>query len=155
MGHNFEKYCKDYKNIENYDKAKADNFKGWNCHHRKEAELSRKELIALGMYYNRPSDELVFLTISEHTSLHMKGNKYNSGKHLSAEHKNKISEATKGKNNPMYGKKHSDDAKKKMSEKQKGENNQAYGKHWFNNGKENKYCYECPDGFVTGMLKRK
>ena len=155
MKHNFERFCKDYQRIENYDKAKADNFKGWNCHHRREAELPRKELIALGMYYNRPSDELVFLKISEHTSLHMKGNKYNSGKHLSAEHKRKISEATKGKNNPMYGKKHRDDTKKKMSEKQKGENNQAYGKHWYNNGEENKYCYECPEGFVPGMLKRR
>lgn len=161
----YKQYCKDYENIENYYKAKADNFNGWNCHHRlethtsdgkrRDVDITTAELKALDMYYNRPSDELVFLKISEHTSLHMKGNKYNSGKHLSAEHKRKISEATKGKNNPMYGKKHRDDTKNKMSEKQKGENNQAYGKHWYNNGEENKYCYECPEGFVPGMLKRK
>ena len=34
MKRSFEKFCKDYKNIENYEKAAADNFKGWCCHHR-------------------------------------------------------------------------------------------------------------------------
>ena len=34
MKHGFERYCKDYENIENYEKAKADNFVGWDCHHR-------------------------------------------------------------------------------------------------------------------------
>lgn len=27
--------------------------------------------------------------------------------------------------------------------------------HWYNNGKINIMAYECQDGFVTGMLKRK
>lgn len=99
MGHSFERYCKDYENIENYEKALADNFKGWECHHRKEAELSRKELIALGMYCHRPAE-----FIQKISEVH-KGNKYN------------------------------------------------LGRHWYNNGKENKFCYECPDGFVPGMLK--
>ena len=31
MKYNFEKFCKDYENIENYEKAKKDNFKGWNA----------------------------------------------------------------------------------------------------------------------------
>lgn len=30
------------------------------------------------------------------------------------------------------------------------ENNK--GKHWYNNGKINKFCYECPEGFVKGFL---
>lgn len=30
----YKQYCKDYENIENYDKAKVDNFVGWDCHHR-------------------------------------------------------------------------------------------------------------------------
>ena len=29
------------------------------------------------------------------------------------------------------------------------------GKHWYNNGKINRFDYECPDGFVPGMLRRK
>ena len=50
-------FCKNPENIENYEKAKADNFKGWHCH------------------------------------------------------------------------------------------------HWYNNGKMNKLCYECPDGFTSGRLR--
>ena len=121
-------YCKDYENIENYEKAKADNFKGWDCHHRREAEFSRKELIALGIYYNVSSEELVFLTRAEHNKLHKEG------KPLPDDAKKKISETLKG--------------------KLVGENNPAYGRHWYNNGKENKYCYECPDGFTPGRLRK-
>ena len=72
MKHLFELYCKDYENIENYDKALADNFKGWCVHHRLEThnsdgerllvDITRDELKALGMCYNRPASELIFLT---------------------------------------------------------------------------------------------
>lgn len=147
------RYCKEPENIENYEKAKADNFKGWCIHHRKEAEFSRKELIALGMYWHRPASELIFMKESEHTQLHKKG------KHLSAEHKNKMSEAMKGKyageNHPMYGKKHSDEARKKMRESHKGKhigNTATKGMRWYNNGKISKRAFECPDGFTPGHL---
>ena len=102
MRYNFEYFCKDYENIENCQKALADNFKGWDCHHRLEThnsdgerrlvDITKKELIALGMYYNRPANELIFLPSSEHNSLHKKG------KRLSEEAKKKISEAKEGKN---------------------------------------------------------
>ena len=166
MGHSFERYCKDYENIENYEKALADNFKGWECHHRKEAELSRKELIALGMYCHRPADELIFLPESEHKSLR-KGNKLSAetrrkiseavkGKPKTEEHKSKLSESHKGKyageKHPFYGKHHSAEFIQKISEAHKG-NKYNLGRHWYNNGKENKFCYECPEGFVPGMLK--
>lgn len=42
------------------------------------------------------------------------------GKHHSEEHKQKISDALKAENNPMYGKHHSDEAKQKMSDAKKG-----------------------------------
>ena len=29
------------------------------------------------------------------------------------------------------------------------------GKKWFNNGKVNRFAYECPDGFIPGMKKRR
>lgn len=206
MKHSFEKYCKDYKNIENYEKAKKDNFKGWHCHHRLEThnsdgerrlvDITQKELKALNMYYHRPPEELIFLPRSEHEAFrkgkprsaetrkklsiankgeknpmygkHLseehkkqissanKGNTYakgkpawNKGKKMSEEQKKKLSEAHKGKQagekHPMYGKKHSDEAKKKMREAKKG-------KHWYNNGKTNKLCFECPEGFVPGHL---
>ena len=96
MRDGYKQYCKDFENIENYEKAKADNFKGWHCHHRLEthnsdgerrsADITRRELLALNMYYNRPSSELIFLTRSEHGSLHKP----------SDEAKKKLSEARKG-----------------------------------------------------------
>ena len=52
-------YCSEVEKIENFDKAKLDNFKGWHCHHRLETRnsdgqerlvfLSKDELIALDM----------------------------------------------------------------------------------------------------------
>jgi hypothetical protein len=62
--------------IENYEKAAADNFKGWMLHHRLECTLdgefahSAEELKRLDMYYNRPYYELIYLTNSEHSKLH-------------------------------------------------------------------------------------
>ena len=119
MKRSFEKYCKDYENIENYDKAKKDNFKGWHCHHRLEThnsdgerrlvDISQEELKALEMYYDRPANELIFLTSREH-------NAYRKGRHLSEEHKKKVSEA-------LEGKPKSEEHKKKISEAQKGKKN--------------------------------
>ena len=119
------------------------------------------------------------------------------GSHYSDERRKKISEATKGENNPSYGKHHTEETKRKISEQQKkmwsdeglrekqsqtikkivqGENNPFYGKHhteetkrkvaiairernlgrhWYNNGKIQVFQYECPKGFVKGMLKKK
>jgi hypothetical protein len=75
-------YCipEEIEQIENYEIAKKDNFNGWNIHHRLETHnsdgekrlvnLSRDELIALEVYYNRPANELIFLTASEHQKIH-------------------------------------------------------------------------------------
>ena len=142
----YKQYCKDYENIENYEKAKADNFKNWDCHHRREAEFSRKELIALDMYYNVSSEELIFLTRAEHTKLHMKGNNYRLGKHLSEEHKKKLSEANKGKyageNNPMYGKTHTEETRKKLSEALKGKSKSEETRKKMSDAKKGKYASE-------------
>lgn len=156
MGHKFERYCKDYENIENYEKAKKDEFKNWVCHHIKGENISRRKLKALGLYYNRPAEELIFLTESEHNSLHSKGKMYSEeakkkmseahkGKKHSEETKKKLSEMNKGKNNPNYGKHPSEEMKNKQKEVMSG-------RHWYNNGKESKLCYECPEGFVIGRL---
>ena len=206
MKHNFKYYCKDYTNIENYYKAAADNFKGWHCHHRLQTwtsdgerrlvNISAAELIALDMYYNRPAEELIFLTESEHHSLHIKGKHHseeakkkiaeaNKGKQLSEETrrriseahknmseetKNKMSEAHKGKPSGMKGKCHSEETRNKLSEANKGKhhseeakkkiaeakkgNKYNLGKHWYNNGKISKRAYECPEGFVPGILRK-
>ena len=143
MKHNFEKYCKDYENIENYHKAKADDFVGWNCHHRLETHnsdgkrravyITASELQALGMYYGRPASELIFLTSSEHKQLHMKGEHHSMyGKQLSEETKKKLSEVNKGKQAWNKGKTLSEETKIKMSEINIG---RMKGMHFFNNGK--------------------
>ena len=134
----YKQYCKDYENIENYEKALADDFKCWVCHHRLEThtsdgerrlvDITRKELMALNMYRNRPAEELIFLTTSEHRYLHMKGE-----------------------SNPFYGKHHSEENKKHWSEINKV---RMKGMRWFNNGKINKRARECPPGFVPGILKK-
>ena len=172
MKHKFERYCKEYENIENYQKALADNFVGWCCHHRKGVYIAVEKLKALGMYYNRPASELIFLTESEHDILHKKGkslseehkkklSEAHKGKHLSEEHKNKIGEAHKGKKRSEETRKKiaeakkniSEETRKKMSEAKKG-NTATKGMRWFNNGKINKRCYECPPGFMSGMLNK-
>lgn len=78
-------YCRDFTQIENYDKAVTDEAQMWDCHHRLEThtsdgerrlvDISEDELKALCVYYNRPPEELIFLTKEEHHRLHRLGNK--------------------------------------------------------------------------------
>ena len=62
--------------IENYSNAKQDNFKYWHLHHRLELTLngevarSRADLIRLGVYYNRPYFELIYLPQGVHSTIH-------------------------------------------------------------------------------------
>lgn len=116
--------CEDISNIENYNLAVADD-KLWICHHRfgENMGLRSSDLIELGMYYNRPAKELMFVKHSEHCSLHNRGEQ------------NPLFQS--GVNNPMFGKHHStesneknriahlgktlsDEVKKKMSDAHKG-----------------------------------
>ena len=118
----YKQYCKDYEKIENYQKAKKDNFKGWHCHHRLEThnsdgerrlvDITQKELIALGMYYHRPASELIFLTSREH-------NAFRRGRKRSDETRRRMSEAGKGNKNAL-GCKRSEETKNKIREANKG-----------------------------------
>ena len=179
MRYNFKRYCKNYQDIENFEKALKDNFKGWECHHRLEThtpdgkrrgeDISHKELIALGMYYNRPASELIFLPRSEHDAYRKGKSPWNKGKQLSEETRRKIAESQKGNKNALgykhseearrkiaeshKGNKHSDETRRKMAESQKGKNTWTKGKRWYNNGKINIRAYECPEGFVPGRLR--
>lgn len=65
--------CEDPSLIENYDKAINDTTQIWHCHHKRENIYTRKELIQRNEYFKRPASELIFLTNSEHMSLHKKG----------------------------------------------------------------------------------
>ena len=122
-------YCKDdISLIENYDKAIADTTQLWHCHHRRETIFSRKDLIEIGEYYNRPACELIFLTPNEHHKLHKIGENnpnfgklaWNNGKHLSEETRQKLSEANKGNPSWMKGKHHSEESRKKIGAARKG-----------------------------------
>ena len=124
-------YCRQPELIENYSKAIADNSEVWACHHRLETHNSNgerrlvdilgTELIALGLYYDRPPEELIFLTQTEHMRLHRIGKPgAMKDKHHSDETKRKMSEAHKGK--PK-----SEEHKRKLSEAHKG---QRKGMHW-------------------------
>lgn len=80
--HRFERYCKEYWNIENYELAMKDNFKGWICHHRLELNSdyhnSAEDMKLMNLYYNRPYNELIFLTIAEHNIIHKKDKEFNA-----------------------------------------------------------------------------
>lgn len=74
----YQAFCieNEWELIENYELAKADNFKGWDCHHRLELHsdgslrFTRESLKKLDLYLNRPASELIFLTHSEHARIH-------------------------------------------------------------------------------------
>lgn len=137
--------CEDISKIENYDKAVADTTQTWDCHHKMEliktgavVDSTMQDLIDWGVYYNRPADELIFLTHKEHLRLHLKGktspmegkshseetkrkmSEAHKGKTFSEEAKRKISEAKKGHLGYFKGKKHSEETKRKISESCKG-----------------------------------
>lgn len=162
-----KKYCcEDISLIENYDKAIKDKTQTWHCHHKAEilpcGRFTTNDLKKFNLYYDRPANELIFLTRSIHRSLHWTGRK------VSLSTRKKLSEIFKvlclGEKNGMYGKKHSEESKQKMSVnlrgKTAGKKNGMYGKvspcrntHWFNNGKVCVMTKECPEGFVRGRLK--
>ena len=133
-----EMYCKDYKNIENYDTAIKSPLR-YDLHHRREISehKSLKDLKEDHLYYDRPPEELIFLEHGEHTQLHKKGVNHKGEKnpmfgrhwHQSEETRKKLSEANKGK--PK-----SAETRRKMSEANRGEKNPMFGRHWrLENGK--------------------
>lgn len=125
------RYCKeDIANIENYELAKADNFKGWVIHHRDEirklpsgmiAIRSREDLIDDGRYFDCPANELIYMTNFEHQKLHSENRTSDTINKMSNSHTNKkasdatkmkMSKARKGKSHAFNGGwKHSDEWK--------------------------------------------
>lgn len=104
-------YCnEDISLIENYDLAVSDKESIWQCHHRlethdengnlREIPLTISDLKSLSLYLKRPASELIFLTQSDHKSLH-----------------SSIRRA-------------SDETKRKMSATKKGKPTWTKGKHW-------------------------
>ena len=76
-----ERYAKlfcseDISLIENYQQAISDQTKMWDIHHRRECDengktlFTKKQLKEIGLYFNRPASELIFVTRSMHWKLH-------------------------------------------------------------------------------------
>ena len=143
----WRRYCTDpLDKIEHYEEALAEGFKCWCIHHRREIKpdgtrVSRQELKDNGLYYDRPANELVFMRLGEHRSLHNIGNKFCLGYHHSEDHRRKNSLAHRGKHN-------SAEHRKKIAEAN-------CGMLWWNNGISNKRSRECPgEGWKRGMFNK-
>ena len=160
-----KKYCSDYKQIENYEKAKNDPFIKWECHHRFELKCPLikplvKDLIASNLYYNRPAEELIFLTPSEHHNLHAVYNNRFRGKRHSE--KTKLIMSLHG-GNAFRGKHHTEEAKEKnrlahLGKKMTPEKKQEWlkimaGRRWFTDGINDKFSVNCLEGFRPGRAK--
>ena len=122
-------YCSEYTQIENYAEAVKSPLK-YDLHHRLEiSEMqSASDLIFLHLYYHRPPEELIFLSHGEHVRLHkanlsaetrQKLSAAKKGKHPSTETRQKMSEAKKGNQNTL-GRHCSEETRQKMSDAKKG-----------------------------------
>ena len=115
LGRRTKSYCKeDISLIENYDKAINDKEHIWDCHHKLEIgegyTNSTEDLKMMNLYFNRPANELIFLTKKEHARLHLSC-------------KESQAKATKSR----IGLKRSDKFKKEQSIRLKGNHK---GQHW-------------------------
>ena len=91
-----KRYCsEDVSLIENYHEAIADQTRTWDTHHRRECDsegrtlFTKKQLKEMGLYFNRPAAELIFVTRSMHWKLHREI-RSNGGKSLSGIEKQSI-----------------------------------------------------------------
>lgn len=69
--------CEKPEYIENYQQAKEDKTTLYVIHHRLEILssghiISKQQLINMGLYYNRPAAELIYMKIGDHAALHNK-----------------------------------------------------------------------------------
>lgn len=157
-----KRFCKEYTQIENYEKAIKDPNTKWDCHHRYELKCPLykplvDELKAHNLYYDRPAEELIFLTPSEHHKLHATFNNRFLGKKHSEETK-KIMSLHGG--NAFRGKHHTQEAieKNRLAHLGKKHNEEFceknrlrnIGRKWYTNGTIDKFCFECPVDFYEG-----
>lgn len=140
-------FCKDdISLIENYEKAAGDpSPRRWVCHHRKGIELgmTKDELMAAGLYWHRPAEELIFLTTREHAKLHQANLTEKQREEKSARSSRVISEVNK---TFWKGRKHSEEHRRKQSEAMKKQK-------WWNNGHDIVRAENCPgEGWVRGRM---
>lgn len=133
-----KQFCsEDISLIENYQEAINDTTQTWHCHHRLETDLglSAQELKDTGRYYKVEAKYLIFLTHSEHRTLH------NSVNFI-------------GKNNPFYGKHHTEESKQGNREKHLGKTyirTEEQKQHM--RKQKPKHKWMTPDGNIVEMVK--
>lgn len=163
IGKNVDTYCsEDLKLIENYDKAVSDPYQIWEMHHRLEDSYTRKELIKAGLYYNRPANELIFLTRDDHNKLH----KHALGMKHSEETKQLMS--IHRKNHSTWWNNGIEEVRgdvcpegftkgrfKRTAEQNAKTSASLVGMHWWNNGTINIRARECPEGCIAGQIIHK
>ena len=149
------------RNISRYNKMKAR--KRFGILGRNDLVLHHKDTTLrhnnIERYIQWNDEDLEVMNVAEHTRLHHLHSKH------SEETKLKISKSSIGKKMPYrteeYRKKMSlakkghlvsEETRRKISEGHKGKPSCAKGKHWYNNGKEQAFTFECPEGFVKGRL---
>ncbi len=141
--------CEDITKIENYEQAVSDKSESWQCHHRAEVlpcgNFSANVLKRFGLYWHRPASELIFLTRSQHCTLHRKNqapeekmkrksrvitketrerlSKAAMGRSFSEETRKKLSAAKQGSRHPNFGKHLSESTRRKISEANAGKAN--------------------------------
>lgn len=152
------------------------------CHSKEELEKKEGEEIRKVWFtdpkclnasvnsYRAVIDKETRKRMGEKTRERMMGNTYTLGYKHTPEALKKISEASKrlwkdpaykekhkdwckGKNNPMYGKKHTAEAREKMRQKQRelGAARRIKGYRWWTNGEDNKLSPDCPEeGYELG-----
>lgn len=127
-------YSYEIEKVENYKKALYDKTQTWILHHRYEIEynLSAQDLKNLNLYYNRPAEELIFLTKKDHYKLHF-------SKEQTAEHRKRISDAKKGKT-------FTDEHKRKLSEAHKKKRRHWYHLDDYGIVTAETYSFKKPDG---------
>lgn len=140
----FDCFCRTPELIENYQDATKDENELWIPHHRLENKYSYKELISLGLYYNRPAEEFIFIKDSEHRN--------NSSIH----------KAVRIKNEHMKGRTQSEETKEKRRKSCKGVNKgnkhglgnkSTKGMFWWTNGIDNTVSFTCPPGYRRGVTR--
>ena len=154
------KYCReDISKIAGYKEAIADTTQTYICHHRNAEPFTgfcKEDLKKINMYNNRPASELMFVTRSEHRSIHNKGTGNPMyGKHPKDVYKHDVYEQWKHKQSSAFTKINKSRIGIQLTEthKQKLSENSS-GRVWFTNGIVNKFTRDCPVGFVKGRIMK-